>query len=498
MAEPNPEVVLKQNSDPTLRDLLAPLFRRKRMFVLTFCGAMLGATSAAFLLSSQHKASMEILVNQERVDPLVTSESTQQSPASVAPVTDQEINSEVELLKSPDLLEGVVTANHLQDVERKGISARLHGKQDDAWYIARATQHLGSKLDIKEVTKSNLIEVDYKSSDPKLAYNVLESLGSLYLEKHLAVHRPKGSYVFFTSQAQKYRQALEESEARLADFSKTSGVAAPDIERTEMAQQVVNSVAALHADQQTIAAEKQRIQDEEARIKATPDRSPTQQVSDSAQVLLQQLQADLLAAQIKKTQLTMKYDPSYPLVQEADQEIAQTQAAITEATKEQYVNQTTDRDPTYELIREDIAKTQADLASHQATVVALENSIQGLQRQMVDLDQKALKQADLIREVKANEANYLLYVSKREQERTSDALDERRIGNVAIAVPPIVPILPAISPVLVMLIGVVLATFMSTAAAFVAEYLNPSLRTPDEVLEVLRISVLASVPKQTA
>ena len=499
MSEPNFENPLKQKSDPTLRDLLAPLFRRKRMIALVFCGVLLGSGGAAFLLSSQHKASIEILVNQERVDPLVTSESTQQSPASAPPVTDPEINSEVEILKSPDLLQRVVIATHLQDAERNALTTRIfHGKKSDAWYMARAVQHLGNKLDIKEVTKSNLIQINYTSIDPQLAYNVLQTLGSLYLEKHLAVHRPSGSYVFFTSQAEKYREALEQSETRLANFSETSGTAAPDLERAAMAQQVVYSIAALHTAQQNIAAEKQRINDEEFRMKSIPDRSPTAQVSDSAQTLLQQLQADLLAAQVKKTQLTMKYDPSYPLVKEADQEIAQTQAAIAAAEKLQYVNQTTDRDPTYELIREDVAKTRADLTSHQATAAALRSSIRGLQIQIVELDQEALQQADLTREVKTNEANYLLYVSKREQERTSDALDERRIGNVAIAVPPVLPILPAISPALVMLIGLVLACLVSTATAFVAEYLNPSLRTPDEVLEVLRIPVLASVPKQTA
>ena len=47
----------------------------------------------------------------------------------------------------------------------------------------------------------------------------------------------------------------------------------------------------------------------------------------------------------------MKYEPNYPLVEEADQEVAETQAAIASATKEQYVNQTTDRDPTFELMR---------------------------------------------------------------------------------------------------------------------------------------------------
>jgi uncharacterized protein involved in exopolysaccharide biosynthesis len=488
-----------RKSDPTLRDLLAPLFRRKRLLLLTFFGVLLGSGLAAFVLSSIHDANMEILVNQERLEPLLTPESTVQTAGSPTPVTDEAINSEVEILKSPDLLQEVVLANNLQEPERKSLTTRLlHGKQDDTWYIARAVQHLGKKLDIKVVSKTSMIAVDYKAADPQVAFNVIQTLARLYLEKHLAVHRPQGSYAFFTNQAQKYQQALEDSEARLAEFSKISGDAAPDVEKAEMAQQVVNSVAALHDTQQAIAADKQRIQDEEARMKATPERSPTQQVSDSAQVLLQQLQTDLLAAQVKRTQLALKYDPSYPLVQEADQEIAETQAAITAAEKQQYVNQTTDRDPTYELIREDIAKTRADLASHQATAGALDNSIHSLQLQMVDLDQKALKQADLAREVKTNEQNYLLYVAKREQERTSDALDEKRIGNVVIAVPPVLPLLPWVSPLLVMVIGVVLAAFLSVSAVFVAEYLNPSLRTPAEVLEVLRIPVLASVPKQSA
>jgi uncharacterized protein involved in exopolysaccharide biosynthesis len=229
-------------------------------------------------------------------------------------------------------------------------------------------------------------------------------------------------------------------------------------------------------------------------MKVTPDRSLAQQSSDSAQSLLQQLQANLLAEEVKKTQLLMKYEPSYPFVQEADQEIAETQAAIASATKQQYINQTTDRDPTFELIREDVAKTQADLAFHQASAGALERSIRDLRMQMLDLDQKTMKQADLMREVNANQANYLLYLSKREQERTSDALDEKRIANVTIAVPPVLPILPWIGPMLIVACGVALAFLTAAGAAFLAEYLNPSMGTPAHVLEVLRIPVLASVP----
>jgi uncharacterized protein involved in exopolysaccharide biosynthesis len=491
------EIVLKQRSDPTLRDMLAPLFRRKRTFAYTFFGVMLGTIVAAFVLSSTHKAHMEILVNEQRVDPSVTPQSTT-GQAAPPVVTDYDIGSEVDLLQSPALLQKVVIAIGLQDKEKKSFTAFLHGKQNDDWWTARATQKLGSKLEVSPVSKANLISIDYKAADPMLAYRVLDSLGKEYLAQHLAVHRPQGSYSFFASETDKYQQALSDSVQRLADFSRTTGLAAPDLERTDLAQQVAGAVGALESAKQEIAADKRRIDDETTRMKLTPERSLSQESTDSAQDLMQQLQGDLLTAELKKTQLMMKYEPTYPLVQEADEEIARTRDAIAAAAKQHYVNQTTDRDPTFELMREDVAKTEADLAFHQASAAAVQNSIHSLQSQMVDLDQKALKQADLIRDVKANEANYLLYLSKREQERTSDALDQKRISNVAIAVPPMPPVLPWISPIVVLFCGIALAPFLGAGAAFLAEYLDPSLRTPGEVFEVLKIPVLASVPKQTA
>jgi uncharacterized protein involved in exopolysaccharide biosynthesis len=215
-------------------------------------------------------------------------------------------------------------------------------------------------------------------------------------------------------------------------------------------------------------------------------------------LLLQQLQGNLLTAQVNRGQLLMKYAPSYPLVQQIDQQIKQTQTAIEEAEKTKYVNQTTDRDPTYEFLREDMARTQADLASQKATAIALDRTIASLRQKMVELDQKALKQADLVRENKANEANYLLYLSKREQERTSDALDKKRIANVALAIPPAIPALPAHSPILIGMIGFFLSIAIGMAAAYLAEYMDPSFRTPTEVVEILKIPLVVAIPKLKA
>jgi len=265
-----------------------------------------------------------------------------------------------------------------------------------------------------------------------------------------------------------------------------------------MAQQLIAAQANLYHTRQAIAADKQRIENIKEQMAVTPARSSTAEASIAANLLLDHLQSTLLAAQLKRTQLVMKYDPSYPLVKEVEEEIAQTKAAIASAEEAKYVNKTTDRDPTFEYLRQDQARTAADLASEEATASALANTIRGMQSEMVSLDLKALKQAELLREAKANESNYLLYLNKREQERTSDALDQKRIANVAIAVPAYVPVLPAHSPLRVMLLGFLCAVLGGIGAGYLAELMDPSFRTPAEVAEFLNISVVTSVPRQAA
>ena len=210
-----------------------------------------------------------------------------------------------------------------------------------------------------------------------------------------------------------------------------------------------------HTIEQAIAADEQRIRSDQEQMKVTPAEIGDQsRIREAANLLLQNLGTSLLAAETKRTQLLLKYDPSYPLVQEADQEVAQAKAAIAEAEKAPYVNAETDRDPTFELLREDLAKNRSRPGG--STGKSCGQSARhrvACKSQMVKLGSQSLEQADLEREAKANEQNYLLYLSKREQERTSDALDRTRIENVAIAVPPAIPVLPAHGPFFILLVA---------------------------------------------
>jgi len=69
--------------------------------------------------------------------------------------------------------------------------------------------------------------------------------------------------------------------------------------------------------------------------------------------------------------------------------------------------------------------------------------------------------------------------------------------NVAIAEQPVVPALPVWPAAAVVLVGFVTALTSGAGAAFAADYLDPALRTPEEVLTCLEIPVLASLPART-
>lgn len=482
----------------SIRDFVVPLFRRKRLLIGTFLGALGFGIVLALLMGPTYSSRMAVLVNRERLDPLVSTEATTQLVTTANPVTQEEINSEVELLSSRDVLEKVVLANGLEKPQGFSLIDILRPGQTQDDRIARAVKRLAKQIKIKAIKDSNLIEVTYNSADPQRSYNVLKSLGDLYMAKHVAVHRPAGSLEFFSNETERYRAELQRAENNLRNFGKQNAIAAPDEQRTQLAAQVADSVGLLHQAEQSVAADEERIKDDQRQMGKTPARSTTLQASAVNEKLIDDLNTALLAAQTKRTQLALKYDPSYPLVQEADQEIAQDKAAVAQAEERKYLTETTDRDPTYELLREDLAKSQADLSGQRATLAATRRSIQSIQAQMVNLDQLSVSQQDLQREAKAAENNYLLYLAKREQERTSNALDVTRIANVAIAVPPAIPVLPVLSWPMIALIALVSATVLAFGAAYTVDYFDRTFHTPAQVIDILDIPVVISMPRKTA
>jgi uncharacterized protein involved in exopolysaccharide biosynthesis len=472
-----------------LHDWVTVGLRHRRLAAISFVGVFLGTGVGAFLLPARYQTHIKILVKHERLDPLVSADVSSTMPQNVAGVSESEVNSELELIKSPDLLEKVVTTCGLQNTTTRFWPH----SSDPQTMIATAVRKLQSALKVEVLPKTSLISVTYDATNPQQAAQVLNTLVNLYMEKHMTVHQPAGTFEFFQKQTQQYEQGLAQAESRVVNFRKEQGVVSPEQEKVATLEKLSEFRAQLTQTQALIAETQQRRKVLEAQAGSLPSRMTTEtRLSDNPQ-LMGQLKVTLLNLELKRTELLQKFEPTYRLVKEVDTQLEQTRDAIETAEKSQLREETTNRNPTYEWVDSELARARSELAAEQARAQALARTLRSYEGQASELDRKGAIEQDLLRDKKAQEENYLLYQRKQEEARISNALDRSRIVNVAVAEAAVVPVLPSRSRVLILLAGLFAAVVVSAGSLAAAEYLNPSFRTPEDVQENLDVPVLASV-----
>lgn len=476
---------------PTLRELAMMLFRQGRVFAWV-SGSVLAVAILYAVAGTKYEANMKVLVRRGRANAPVAVEANAPLDLTRMEITEEELNTEVELLRDDEVLRRVVLET--------GVRGRdwfhfLRPGEGNAERVERAVRRLAKKLKVEPLKKTNLIAISYAADDPQMAANILQSLEKAYLEKHMEVHRPTGEYRFLEQQTAESRQQLEESKRKLMDFTVKRGVVAAEQQR-DLALQKLSEVDANYRQTRIDLTEtQQRVWELQAQLQKLPERTTTQvRVADNPD-LMKALKSTLLDLQLKRTALLTKFEPSHRLVQEVEQQITQAEAAIAAENGLPLKDETTDKSAEYEWAQSELQKTQVQwkaLQAREAATITQEVAYQTMARH---LGEDAITQDDLLSTEKAAEENYLLYVKKQEEARIDDALDERGIVNVAIAEHPVAPALPLWSTAAVLAIGLFAAGAAGTGAAFAADYLDPAFRTPEDVLAYLNSPVLASLPR---
>jgi uncharacterized protein involved in exopolysaccharide biosynthesis len=479
---------------PTMRDLLAVVFRQRRLTLITFVLA-LAAVIAFRLIAPGYESEMKILLRRGRVDPVVAPTPSQAELIRQG-VTEEEVNSEAELLHDDEILRTVVQRTGLAS-EGSSWVWTLFGDNVEK-HLARTVRRVGRRLTVEPVRKTALITVSYQSSDPDQAAKVLRSLADAYLERHHQVHRASGEFSFFEQQVTESRHNLEAAELQLAEFTRDQGVVSASQER-DMTLQKLSDADADHRRTQVVLSENsERIRALQSKLTLLPERTMTQIRNSDNPELMEKMKARLLELELQRTDLLIEFEPSYRLVKEVEQKIAQTRASIAGEDRAPIRDQTSDLEPNHAWVKAELMKAEVDaraLGAHAAAEGVLLTHYQNAAQQLGD---QAIAQERLVHDLKSAEDRYLLYVDKREEARIGDALDQGGILNVAIAEQPVAPELPKLSELSFGLIGLAFAGTASISLAFVTDYLSPAFRTPDEVVAFLHVPVLASLPRKSA
>ena len=196
--------------------------------------AFLIVALGSVLLPPTYQSDAKVLVESNRAQLLVSPGLQQDSPsapsASITPVNEQDLNSEVELLSSPYLIRQALSG--VPDRTRSGLFETGTGYLEACWLcprLAYGTLHgvpnmtaheewankIEAKLSTTVIKRSNVIEVDFRSHDPQWSAEFLTLLLSRYLELHARISNNPQAEKFFEAQRQLLEQRLNRAEENL-------------------------------------------------------------------------------------------------------------------------------------------------------------------------------------------------------------------------------------------------------------------------------------------
>ncbi len=483
-----------ESPSPTVRDLAMVLFRQRRVFIC-IAGIVFAGAALYLFAGVKYEAHIKLLVRRGRADAPVTAQENAPVDLTRMAVTEEELSSEVELLRGDEVLRKVVASDGLANRDWLHF---LRPGEDQAVRVERAMRRLAKKLTIEPIRKTNLIVVSYSSEDPRRAAKVLQSLASVYLAKHTEVHRPDGESRFFEQQTNESRRQLEKAQLDLLRFTSSKGVVSAAQQR-DLALQRLSDVDANYRQAQIELAEtRRRAQELESQLTTLPERTTTQIRTADNPELLKALKSSLFELELRRIQLLTKFEPTHRFVLEADAQIAQAKAAIAAEAQNPVRDETTDKSANYEWAKAELQRDQVQLRGLEERAAATSTQIGAYRSLAKRFGEDAIDQNSMISTEKAAQESYLLYVKKREEARMDDALDKGGIVNVVIAEQPVVPALPVWSAWMVLMVGFAAAGTSGTAVAFAVDYLDPAFRTPDEALTYLNVPVLASLPGKTS
>jgi uncharacterized protein involved in exopolysaccharide biosynthesis len=217
---------------------------------------------------------------------------------------------------------------------------------------------------------------------------------------------------------------------------------------------------------------------------------PNQQAAQTMNTLLVELRN-------RRTTMLTKFKPDDRLVKELDQQIAQTEQALKNATESSATEKTSDINKTWQELRSQLATDQISRNGNMARRNALAEQLDQTQRNLAQLQTATVQYDGIARRVQELEANYKTYAQKRDEAQIADAMDQHKLLNVSIAEPPtssLIPVRP--KPLLNLVLGMFTAIFLGACAVFFAEMMRDTAYTPRELEAFTQLPVLASIPVQ--
>lgn len=469
-----------------VRLAIEALFRQKTLFISLILLILTATIAVTLIMKKQFKSEMEFLVQSSRSNSIISADRS--SAAPTPDVTEQQINSEVQLLESEDVIGAVVDPQWSTSSRQNRTDAEI--KEHEA-KISKFLKH----LTLETSRKANVITVTYKAATPALAATTLDQLAAAYLARRKQITRPPGTSEFFAEETKRYKDTWDRATAEMVKFQQANGlVSVPDMEEA-ISQQIINTQNELRAAQASQAETEQRVQESAKLVAQVPQRQPTQQRLTPNQGAVQQLQSILVQLHNRRTELLNRYQPSDRLVTEVDRQIADTSEALARIGKLRATEDTSDVNPAWQQVRTGQVQAIVEKRAIESRIASLESDLSKLHQQLTEIQPLSSKFNELQAQVDQARNNFEIFSQKRDQSNIEDAMDEHKLVNIAIAETPTMNFTQtAPRPLLYTVLGLMTALFVAGSAVYFAESFRTTIATSRELNMVSPYVIMATLP----
>jgi polysaccharide biosynthesis protein PslE len=464
---------------------ITALFRHRRVFLYVLCITFGMAVALAVLTKRQYRSEMKYLVQNARSTLLISPDHTSTSVVNV--VTEEELNSELSILQSEDVLSAVADPGWSPD-------DAMHRSKKDLRTHSKKLSSLSSHLTVDPIGKEDIMSVSFLADTPQEATQVLSALSKAYLARHEQLRRPIGTSTFFEEQARHYEDQWNMAVRRLVEFQQANHlVSVPDVEESIQ--------RSLLADQEAFRNNELKLRESDAGIRqandlmsSLPQRQQTQQRVVPSEQLLEQLKVSVVGLQNRRTELLNRYKPEDRLVTEVDQQIADTQRAINDQSARQNVENTSDVNPAWQQLKTSLIEEQVQRGALLGARSEIQRNVDDLKSQLSHSQDLELAFDQLRSQAEEAQSNYKAFTDKRDLARVEDAMDESKLLNVVLMENPTFSQSPSRpKPMLDIVLGIPTALLLATAAVYFAEMGRKSIAESWELGVISEHQVLASI-----
>jgi succinoglycan biosynthesis transport protein ExoP len=512
--------------ETSLRDFYNVLFRQKRKILLAFFSVMFAAVLITFLCPRVYNSETELLLRIGRENATLGPTATTGKIININTDRENEINSEVDILRSRELAEKLVDAigaklilhgaretlpadaplpTALRYWARQALRypftvlSRLLFTESDSTAAGRLLQKdlailsFMKRLDVQVSKKSNMITITYGTNDPELARSVLNRFVGFYLEKHIAVNRTPGSYTFFKKQKSALRSALDRTEEELKDLKNRTAVASISEQRRILMERIGAIKRQLENTKASAAAAQARVWALTAALARLPSTLQVNRTTGFANSAADAMRKQIYELEIKEQKLLSTFTEKSIPVQEIRREIRQCKALLLKARQQDQT--TTGINENHQKLQLALLTERGNLASLRARILAVGSALQEAGRELNALNDTVMRFEQLELDLATQRSNYLKYSDSLEQARIDEALDMQRISNISIVEPATCSVKPVRPRTLLDLaLGFFLAVSGAVGLACFCEFQDHSLKNPEDVTNRLHLPMVATLP----